>query len=133
MRRVIVFSTLTNQKQIINIDGNVRTWGDLNDQINGYSADLRAVISSEGTGKVGVHDNSTILPESDFKVFLAPSKVKSGGMSLYEALEMLQGRINEAFDEVLEQIEIEGEDCVKTPSGDSETDALADEADNIFG
>jgi len=68
---------LTTQKDLIVVDSNARTFGELKAEMNTVKWDgMRVVVRST---KNTLQDDDALLPAEDFVLFLVPEKVKSGG------------------------------------------------------
>lgn len=74
MKKVTIVST--NTDQVFDIETNAETWGELSrhERIGGANG-MRAMI---GETKHTLESPDAILPQTDFTLYLSPSKVKSG-------------------------------------------------------
>lgn len=101
MRKVIVFSTLTEQKQVIETD--VTTWGELKKLVSDFNSDT--MKATEGTTKTTLESNEAVLPTGDFKVFLTPSKIKAGGEVRYTPTQIkeLRTKLDNVFSDLLDE------------------------------
>ena len=73
-RKVTIFSTQTNESQVITTD--VNTWGEVKDLATNVSTSgMKAVVRENRTT---LESDGAQLPQGDATVFLYPTKVKSG-------------------------------------------------------
>ena len=75
MRKIIVYSTKGKSGSF---DSNAKTWGEIQSNVKGIVGDLDNLIATENVNKTNLGHQDSILPEGDFKIFLRPSKTKSG-------------------------------------------------------
>tara|TARA_R110000868_G_scaffold72987_1_gene212002 strand:- start:348 stop:806 length:459 start_codon:yes stop_codon:yes gene_type:complete len=73
-RKVTIFSTQTNESQVITTD--VNTWGEIKDLATDVNTSgMKAVVRENRTT---LESDGAQLPQGDATVFLYPTKVKSG-------------------------------------------------------
>jgi len=74
-RKVIL--KVTSQKDLIRVDSEARTFGELKKEITDVKWDGMRVV--ERSTKHTLQDDAALLPAGEFTLFLVPEKVKSGG------------------------------------------------------
>ena len=67
---------LTTQKDLINVESDARTFGELKNQLKDVKWDGMRVV--ERSTKNTLQMDDAVLPATDFVLFLVPEKVKSG-------------------------------------------------------
>jgi hypothetical protein len=98
MRKVTIYSS--NLGNGLSFDTDVKSFGQLQTVFmeKGVSySNMKVVI---GETRVTLEHPDAVLPESDFKVFLLPTKTKSGGISrseIYNAIKKLKSEKGDAF------------------------------------
>lgn len=75
-RKVTVLSTKTNEQKEITTD--VTTWGQLKPVLSANGFDPSGLKAMLQATKVTLENDSAVLPDGDFVLFLTPGKVKSG-------------------------------------------------------
>ena len=75
MRKIIVYSTKGKSGSF---ESDAKTWGEIQSNVKGIVGDLDNLIATENVNKTNLGHQDSVLPEGDFKIFLRPSKTKSG-------------------------------------------------------
>ncbi len=75
MRKIIVYSTKGKSGSF---ESDAKTWGGIQSDVKRIVGDLDNLIATESVNKTNLGHQDSILPEGDFKIFLRPSKTKSG-------------------------------------------------------
>ena len=75
MREIIVYSTKGKSGSF---ESDAKTWGEVQSDVRRIVGDLDNLIATESVNKTNLGHQDSILPEGDFKIFLRPSKTKSG-------------------------------------------------------
>ena len=75
MRKIIVYSTKGKSGSF---ESDAKTWGEVQSDVIRIVGDLDNLIATESVNKTNLGHQDSILPEGDFKIFLRPSKTKSG-------------------------------------------------------
>ena len=75
MRKIIVYSTKGKSGSF---ESDAKTWGGVQSDVRRIVGDLDNLIATENVNKTNLGHQDSILPEGDFKIFLRPSKTKSG-------------------------------------------------------
>ena len=75
MRKIIVYSTKGKSGSF---ESNAKTWGEIQSDVRRIVGDLDNLIATENVNKTNLGHQDSVLPEGDFKIFLRPSKTKSG-------------------------------------------------------
>ena len=97
MRKIIVYSTKGKSGSF---ESDATTWGDIKDQVINIVGNLDNLIATENVDKTNLEHTDAVLPEGEFKIFLRPSKTKSGAR--YEEM---------SFSELRDIIKEEGNKC----------------------
>lgn len=123
-RKIVIFSTKTNSSQSIMSDAT--TWGSLRSEIPSLiNEDMIATVLETKNQLVSLE---ALLPEGEFKLVLTPAKTKSGNLDTASIIASLKQKFDDAFEEVLNEIE-DGEHGSSSIS--SEDAELRREADKI--
>ncbi len=77
----IITVVATKNGRIKKYTTDARTWGDLKELIQD-EYDLTNLKSTENVNKTTLEHIDAVLPEGDFRLFLRPSKTKSGGFDV---------------------------------------------------
>lgn len=75
MRKIIVYSTKGKSGSF---ESDAKTWGEVQNDVKKIVGDLDNLIATESVNKTNLGHQDSVLPEGDFKIFLRPSKTKSG-------------------------------------------------------
>ena len=75
MRKIIVYSTKGKSGSF---ESDAKTWGEVQNDVMNIVGDLDNLIATENVNKTNLGHQDSVLPEGDFKIFLRPSKTKSG-------------------------------------------------------
>lgn len=75
MRKIIVYSTKGKSGSF---ESDAKTWGGIQSDVKKIVGDLDNLIATENVNKTNLGHQDSVLPEGDFKIFLRPSKTKSG-------------------------------------------------------
>jgi hypothetical protein len=75
-RKIIVFSTETNEKKELN--SSATTWGELKRELRDNGLDASNMKGMTRTTKITLENDGAQLPAEEFTVFITPMKVKSG-------------------------------------------------------
>ena len=75
MRKIIVYSTKGKSGSF---ESDAKTWGEVQNDVKNIVGDLDNLIATENVNKTNLGHQDSVLPEGDFKIFLRPSKTKSG-------------------------------------------------------
>lgn len=75
-RKVSVFSTSTGK--LVPIETDARTWGDLRKILEEKGISFSGMKAIVKETEMALEGDNAALPEGEFKLFLTPSKVKSG-------------------------------------------------------
>ena len=75
MRKIIVYSTKGKSGSF---ESDAKTWGEVQNDVRNIVGDLDNLIATENVNKTNLGHQDSVLPEGDFKIFLRPSKTKSG-------------------------------------------------------
>ena len=75
MRKIIVYSTKGKSGSF---ESDAKTWGEVQSDVRGIVGDLDNLIATENVNMTNLGHQDSVLPEGDFKIFLRPSKTKSG-------------------------------------------------------
>lgn len=75
MRKIIVYSTKGKSGSF---ESDAKTWGEVQNEVRNIVGDLDNLIATENVNKTNLGHQDSVLPEGDFKIFLRPSKTKSG-------------------------------------------------------
>ena len=78
MRKIIVYSTKGKSGSF---ESDAKTWGEIQSNVREIVGDLDNLIATENVNKTNLGHQDSILPEGDFKIFLRPSKTKSGAIN----------------------------------------------------
>lgn len=75
MRKIIVYSTKGKSGSF---ESDAKTWGEIQSDVIRIVGGLDNLIATENVNKTNLGHKDSVLPEGDFKIFLRPSKTKSG-------------------------------------------------------
>ena len=75
MRKIIVYSTKGKSGSF---ESDAKTWGEIQSDVKRIVGNLDNLIATENVNKTNLGHQDSVLPEGDFKIFLRPSKTKSG-------------------------------------------------------
>ena len=75
MRKIIVYSTKGKSGSF---ESDAKTWGEIQSDVIRIVGGLDNLIATESVNKTNLGHQDSVLPEGDFKIFLRPSKTKSG-------------------------------------------------------
>ena len=75
MRKIIVYSTKGKSGSF---ESDAKTWGEIQSDVIRIVGGLDNLIATENVNKTNLGHQDSVLPEGDFKIFLRPSKTKSG-------------------------------------------------------
>ena len=75
MRKIIVYSTKGKSGSF---ESDAKTWGEIQSDVKRIVGSLDNLIATENVNKTNLGHQDSVLPEGDFKIFLRPSKTKSG-------------------------------------------------------
>ena len=75
MRKIVIYSTKGGTGVI---ETEAKTWGEIESQVEQIVGSLDNLVATENKNKTTLAHRDAILPEEDFKIFLRPSKTKSG-------------------------------------------------------
>ena len=75
MRKIIVYSTKGKSGSF---ESDAKTWGGIQSDVKRIVGSLDNLIATENVNKTNLGHQDSVLPEGDFKIFLRPSKTKSG-------------------------------------------------------
>lgn len=75
MRKIIVYSTKGKSGSF---ESDAKTWGEVQSDVIKIVGGLDNLIATESVNKTNLGHQDSVLPEGDFKIFLRPSKTKSG-------------------------------------------------------
>ena len=75
MRKIIVYSTKGKSGSF---ESDAKTWGEIQSDVRRIVGGLDNLIATESVNKTNLGHQDSVLPEGDFKIFLRPSKTKSG-------------------------------------------------------
>lgn len=75
MRKIIIYST---KGQNGSFESDAKTWGEITNQVENIVGSLDNLIATENINKTNLGHEDSVLPTGDFKIFLRPSKTKSG-------------------------------------------------------
>ena len=75
MRKIIVYSTKGKSGSF---ESDAKTWGEIQNDVKRIVGSLDNLIATENVNKTNLGHQDSVLPEGDFKIFLRPSKTKSG-------------------------------------------------------
>ena len=75
MRKIIVYSTKGKSGSF---ESDAKTWGEIQSDVIKIVGSLDNLIATENVNKTNLGHQDSVLPEGDFKIFLRPSKTKSG-------------------------------------------------------
>ena len=88
-----------NTDRTINTSEVIKTWGGLRDILSAEGYDLDNLKPTENINKTTLEHIDAVLPDGDFRVFLRPSKTKSGNPYANMGFKDLRAKINELGDE----------------------------------
>lgn len=129
MRKITVYSNASNSKK--EVITTVSTWGELVPLLgNIYNKNMKAVVmQSRNT----LDATDAILPSGDFTLMLIPTSVKSGVQvpDLGALVAALRTKINDAFDEIEEEINDGDYQKSVNSSKDDDLDQLEAQARDI--
>lgn len=97
MRKIVIYSTKGGTGVI---ETEAKTWGEIESQVREIVGSLDNLIATENKNKTTLEHRDAILPEEDFKIFLRPSKTKSGIST-----------INMSFKDLRKFVESQGQPC----------------------
>lgn len=123
MRKITVFSTTNNNKQII--ETSAATKGELQDVLlekNIDSSEMKMIVKET---KATLEHKDAVLPEGEFTLFLFPQKVKSG-LDI-EDIEAKLKQMRKEIEDMLEEIEND----IREIKDDEEIEELRSEADEL--
>ena len=78
MRKIIVYSTKGKSGSF---ESDAKTWGEVQSDVIKIVGGLDNLIATESVNKTNLGHQDSVLPEGDFKIFLRPSKTKSGAIN----------------------------------------------------
>ena len=78
MRKIIVYSTKGKSGSF---ESDAKTWGEVQSDVIRIVGGLDNLIATESVNKTNLGHQDSVLPEGDFKIFLRPSKTKSGAIN----------------------------------------------------
>lgn len=93
-KEITVIATGKDNKTL-NSDVVIKTWGELQDVLSSEGYDLSNLKPTENINKTTLEHNDAALPEGDFRLFLRPSKTKSGNNYASMGFKDLRSKINE--------------------------------------
>ena len=97
MRKIVIYSTKGGTGVI---ETEAKTWGEIESQVREIVGDLDNLIATENKNKTTLEHSDAVLPEEDFKIFLRPSKTKSGIST-----------VNMSFKDLRKFVESQGQPC----------------------
>lgn len=97
MRKIVIYSTKGGTGVI---ETEAKTWGEIEPQVREIVGSLDNLIATENKNKTTLEHRDAVLPEEDFKIFLRPSKTKSGIST-----------INMSFKDLRKFVESQGQPC----------------------
>lgn len=104
MRTVKIFSTKAGSQT--SIRSAATTWAELRSQVLSETTALKEdMVASVFETRNSLISDAASLPEGDFTLVLTPAKTKSGTIDTAAVMASLRDKINEAFDEIIEEIE----------------------------
>ncbi len=125
MRNVTVFIQSKNKKEKFNSAAS--TWGELREILDQKGLLESTLKYTMVPGKVTLEAAGAELFNGDITIIATPISVKSGAVSILEVMGSLREKINDAFDELADEIE-NGDFGTPEPSDDlSDLQRLADE------
>lgn len=125
-RKIKIYTTLGSPGTI---ETAVTTLGDLRPELSGRGIDISGMKLLIGETRNELSEDVAILPEGDFKLYLVPSKTKSGATDNVE----LAKKLLEAAITLLEDVkECDTKSCVKKTLTADEKEA-ADEIKALMG
>ena len=83
-----------NTDRTINTSEVIKTWGGLRDILSAEGYDLNNLKPTENINKTTLEHINAVLPDGDFRVFLRPSKTKSGNPYANMGFKDLRAEIN---------------------------------------
>lgn len=104
MKTVKIFSTKTQKSE--SIETSATTWSELRSEILAKTSALKEdMVASVFETKVTLVSDQAVLPTGNFTLVLTPAKTKSGGIDTAAIMASLRDKINEAFEEIIDEIE----------------------------
>ena len=104
MKTVKIFSTKTQKSE--SIETSATTWSELRSEILAKTSALKEdMVASVFETKVTLVSDQAVLPTGNFILVLTPAKTKSGVVDTAAIMASLRDKINEAFDEIIDEIE----------------------------
>ena len=102
LKKIVVISTTNSQPNELHSEAS--TYGQLKDSLREFGDldKMRAVIKES---KTTLELNDAVLPDSDFTLFLTPKQIKAGAINIAEVLRSLRDKINNAFNDAIEEVE----------------------------
>jgi len=90
MRKIKIYTTLGSPGTI---ETSVTTLGDLRPELSSRGIDISGMKLLIGETRNELSEDVAILPEGDFKLYLVPSKTKSGASNVTVAKDLLKAAI----------------------------------------
>lgn len=126
LRKIVVITTTKSQPK--ELYSEATTYGQLKDSLRefGNLEKMRAVVKES---KTTLELNEASLPDSDFTLFLSPKQIKAGEIDIAAVLRSLQSKIDNAFDEAIEEVEdgVHDDDEEVAPRAKSAGSVISDE------
>lgn len=95
----VTVQTSGKSDKTINTSEVIKTWGGLRDVLSSEGYDLSNLKPTENINKTTLEHIDAVLPDGDFRVFLRPSKTKSGNPYANMGFKDLRAKINELGEE----------------------------------
>lgn len=126
LRKIVVITTTKSQPK--ELYSEATTYGQLKDSLREFGdlEKMRAVVKES---KTTLELNEASLPDSDFTLFLSPKQIKAGEIDIAAVLRSLQSKIDNAFDEAIEEVEdgVHDDDEEVAPRAKSAGSVISDE------
>ena len=90
----VTVQTSGKSDKTINTSEVIKTWGGLRDILSAEGYDLNNLKPTENINKTTLEHTDAVLPDGDFRVFLRPSKTKSGNPYANMGFKDLRAEIN---------------------------------------
>lgn len=103
MRKITVFIQSKNKKETFN--SSATTWGDLRTELDNRNLLESTLKYTMIPGKVTLEASAAELFNGDLTIIATPVSVKSGAVNIVELMGSLRQKINDAFDELIDEVE----------------------------
>jgi hypothetical protein len=103
MRKITVFIQSKNKKETFN--SSATTWGELRETLRDKELLESTLKYTMIPGKVTLEAAAAELFTGDLTIIATPISVKSGSLSIVDLMVSLREKINNAFDEIIDEVE----------------------------